>query len=139
MTTEELREYMMKYIPLEIEMLSGKPGSLAEQRFDRGLRSTAVARAREHRIAQYSRQVLLPVLERAVKAAPAAVFRRIRLGGGEKRRAAGVLGISVPVQRQKIAERGLFAEMLVARDLLAQKYAPHNTSRPSFCPYRCSR
>ena len=61
----------------------------AEQRFDRGLRSTAVARAREHRIAQYSRQVLLPVLERAVKAAPAAVFLRIRLGGGEKRRAAG--------------------------------------------------
>ena len=85
----------------------------AEQRFDRGLRSTAVARAREHRIAQYSRQVLLPVLERVVKAAPAAVFRRIRLGGGEKRRAAGVLGISVPVQRQKIAERGLFAEMLL--------------------------
>ena len=35
MTTEELREYMMKYIPLEIEMLSGKPGSLSEQRFDR--------------------------------------------------------------------------------------------------------
>ncbi len=35
MTTGELREYMMKYIPLEIEMLSGKPGSLAEQRFDR--------------------------------------------------------------------------------------------------------
>lgn len=35
MKTDELREYMMKYIPLEIEMLSGKPGSLAEQRFDR--------------------------------------------------------------------------------------------------------
>ena len=35
MKTDELREYMMKYTPLEIAWLNGMPGSLAEQRFDR--------------------------------------------------------------------------------------------------------
>ena len=35
MTTGELREYMMKYIPLEIGWLNGDSGSISEQRFDR--------------------------------------------------------------------------------------------------------
>ena len=35
MKTDELREYMMKYTPLEIAWLNGMPGSIDEQRFDR--------------------------------------------------------------------------------------------------------